>query len=68
LWCRTFGRPHVSHDEHLQVIEAIKKIACRIVGMDTEDMFADMGKTWELLTADWQLRWYDFVTQVFSLS
>jgi hypothetical protein len=34
-------------------------VADRILGMKTEELFADMGKTWEWLMADSQLRWYN---------
>lgn len=37
---------------------AIREIATRLVGKDTEELFADMGKTWDWLLADPQLRWY----------
>ena len=36
---------------------AIKEVASRLVGRDTEELFAHMGKTWEWLVADPQLRW-----------
>jgi len=36
---------------------AIKEVANRLVGKDTESLFADMGKTWDYMTADPQLRW-----------
>jgi L-fuconate dehydratase len=36
---------------------AIKEVASRLVGKDTEELFADMGKTWDWLLADPQLRW-----------
>ncbi|KAL0570053.1 hypothetical protein V5O48_011908 [Marasmius crinis-equi] len=39
------------------VIEAIRKVSDRLVGKDTEELFADMGKTWDYLMADPQLRW-----------
>lgn len=40
-----------------QVIMAIKEITSRLIGKDTEELFADMGKTWDYLVADPQLRW-----------
>ncbi|KAF8162513.1 hypothetical protein K438DRAFT_1985152 [Mycena galopus ATCC 62051] len=36
---------------------AIKEVANRLVGKDTEDLFANMGKTWDFMLADPQLRW-----------
>lgn len=36
---------------------AIKEVANRLVGKDTEEMFANMGKTWDYMMADPQLRW-----------
>ncbi|PFH48974.1 hypothetical protein AMATHDRAFT_76464 [Amanita thiersii Skay4041] len=39
------------------VCMAIKEVANRLVGKDTEELFADMGKAWDHLTADAQLRW-----------
>jgi len=39
------------------VCAAIKAVANRLVGKDTEDLFADMGKTWDYMMADPQLRW-----------
>lgn len=36
---------------------AIKEVANRLVGKDTEELFADMGKTWDYMMADSQLRW-----------
>ncbi|KAF8634254.1 hypothetical protein AX15_001004 [Amanita polypyramis BW_CC] len=36
---------------------AIKEVANRLVGRDTEELFADMGKAWDHLMADAQLRW-----------
>ncbi|RXW25290.1 hypothetical protein EST38_g629 [Candolleomyces aberdarensis] len=41
----------------LQVCSAIKEVATRLIGKETEDLFADMGKTWDYLLADPQLRW-----------
>jgi L-fuconate dehydratase len=40
-----------------QVCMAIKAVASRLIGKDTEDLFSDMGKTWDWLLADSQLRW-----------
>jgi len=40
-----------------QVCAAIQEVAKRLVGKDTESLFADMGKTWEYMMADPQLRW-----------
>lgn len=39
------------------VCAAIKELAKRLVGKDTEELFANMGKTWDYLSADPQLRW-----------
>ncbi|KJA21439.1 hypothetical protein HYPSUDRAFT_42090 [Hypholoma sublateritium FD-334 SS-4] len=39
------------------VCSAIKEVANRLVGKDTEALFADMGKTWDYMMADPQLRW-----------
>ncbi|KAJ6614544.1 enolase C-terminal domain-like protein [Mycena sp. CBHHK59/15] len=36
---------------------AIKEVANRLVGKDTEELFANMGKTWDFMMADPQLRW-----------
>lgn len=39
------------------VCAAIHQLAQRLVGKDIEELFANMGKTWEYLNADPQLRW-----------
>ncbi|KAI0031677.1 enolase C-terminal domain-like protein [Vararia minispora EC-137] len=39
------------------VCQAIKEVASRLVGMEIEPLFANMGKAWEHLVADPQLRW-----------
>lgn len=39
------------------VVDAIKQLADKLVGMALEDLFGDMGAMWELLTSDSQLRW-----------
>ncbi|PSS36945.1 hypothetical protein PHLCEN_2v1161 [Hermanssonia centrifuga] len=39
------------------VCAAIKEVAARLQGKDVEELFANMGKTWEYLCADPQLRW-----------
>ncbi|KAH9946871.1 enolase C-terminal domain-like protein [Amylocystis lapponica] len=39
------------------VCAAIKELAIRLVGKDVEEIFANMGKTWDYLSADSQLRW-----------
>jgi len=39
------------------VVEAIKEVAKRLIGKETEDLFANMGATWDYLLADPQLRW-----------
>lgn len=36
---------------------AIREVANRLVGKDTEELFANMGKTWDYMMADPQLRW-----------
>ncbi|KAF8875072.1 enolase C-terminal domain-like protein [Infundibulicybe gibba] len=36
---------------------AIREVANRLVGKDTEALFADMGKTWDFMMSDPQLRW-----------
>ncbi len=41
----------------LQVCQAIKAVAGRLVNKDIESLFADMGKAWDHLVADPQLRW-----------
>ena len=42
---------------NFQVCMAIKEVASRLIGKDTEELFSDMGKTWDWLVADPQLRW-----------
>lgn len=40
------------------VCSAIREVANRLINKDTEaDLFSDMGKTWEYMTSDPQLRW-----------
>ncbi|VDB85342.1 unnamed protein product [Peniophora sp. CBMAI 1063] len=39
------------------VCTAIKEVAGRLVGKEIEPLFANMGKAWEYLVADPQLRW-----------
>ncbi|KAI0065819.1 enolase C-terminal domain-like protein [Artomyces pyxidatus] len=39
------------------VCQAIKEVANRLVGKEVESLFANMGKAWEYLVADSQLRW-----------
>ncbi|KAK7680186.1 hypothetical protein QCA50_016695 [Cerrena zonata] len=39
------------------VCAAIKELALKLVGKDVEELFADMGKTWDYLSSDSQLRW-----------
>ncbi|KAF8068680.1 enolase C-terminal domain-like protein [Lyophyllum atratum] len=36
---------------------AIKEVANRLVGKDTEELFSNMGETWDYMMADPQLRW-----------
>ena len=50
-----------------QVCMAIKEVANRLVGKDAESLFADMGKTWDYMTADPQLRWCVCVSNVMRL-
>ena len=40
------------------VCSAIKEVANRLIGKDTEELFANMGATWDYLCSDPQLRWY----------
>ncbi|TRM62325.1 enolase C-terminal domain-like protein [Schizophyllum amplum] len=39
------------------VCMAIGAVCNRLVGKDTEDLFANMGKTWDYMMSDPQLRW-----------
>ncbi|KIP06359.1 hypothetical protein PHLGIDRAFT_107105 [Phlebiopsis gigantea 11061_1 CR5-6] len=39
------------------VCAAIKEVAARLVGKEVEELFANMGETWNYLCADPQLRW-----------
>lgn len=39
------------------VCMAIEELAKRLLGKDVEEIFANMGKTWDYLSADSQLRW-----------
>ena len=39
------------------VCSAIQELAKRLIGKDVEEIFANMGKTWDYLCADSQLRW-----------
>lgn len=39
------------------VCVAIDRVAQKLVGKDTESLFADMGATWSYLMSDSQLRW-----------
>lgn len=39
------------------MIEAIKLVAGRLIGHDTETLFSNMGAAWDHLVADPQLRW-----------
>lgn len=39
------------------VCQAIKEVASRLVNKEIESLFADMGKAWDHLVADSQLRW-----------
>jgi hypothetical protein len=36
---------------------AIREVANRLVGKEVEPLFADMGKAWDFMLADPQLRW-----------
>lgn len=40
-----------------KVCYAIKEVAKRLIGRKTEDLFVNMGKTWDYMMADPQLRW-----------
>jgi L-fuconate dehydratase len=40
-----------------QVCHAIEALSQRLVGKDVEELFKNMGKTWEFLVSDPQLRW-----------
>jgi len=44
-------------DSVLQVCRAIEAVAGRLVNKEVELLFADMGKAWDHLVADPQLRW-----------
>ena len=44
-----------------QVCLAIKEVANRLIGKDTEALFVNMGKAWDDLMADAQLRWLSFI-------
>ncbi|KAG8933368.1 L-galactonate dehydratase [Tulasnella sp. 418] len=37
---------------------AIKEVANRLIGKEIESLFSNMGRTWDYLLADPQLRWY----------
>lgn len=39
------------------VCAAIKELSLKLIGKDVEELFADMGKTWDYLASDSQLRW-----------
>jgi len=39
------------------VCKAIEALSQRLVGKDVEELFSNMGKTWEFLVSDPQLRW-----------
>ncbi|KAH8084305.1 enolase C-terminal domain-like protein, partial [Cristinia sonorae] len=39
------------------VCTAIKEVASRLLGKDVEELFANMGATWDYLCSDPQLRW-----------
>lgn len=39
------------------VCAAVEKVAERLVGKKTAELFADMGAAWDYLLADPQLRW-----------
>lgn len=40
-----------------QVCKAIEEVAKRLIGKEIEPLFANMGKAWDFLLADPQLRW-----------
>ncbi|TFY76022.1 hypothetical protein EWM64_g7990, partial [Hericium alpestre] len=39
------------------VCQAVKEVANRLIGKEVESLFANMGKAWDYLVADSQLRW-----------
>ncbi|KAK7466101.1 hypothetical protein VKT23_004826 [Stygiomarasmius scandens] len=39
------------------VCTAVREVANRLVGKDTEELFSNMGKTWDYMMSDPQLRW-----------
>lgn len=41
----------------LEVCFAIREVASRLLGKNIENLFSNMGKTWDYLLADPQLRW-----------
>jgi len=41
-----------------QVCMAIKQVAARLIGHDTDALFANMGQAWDHIMSDPQLRWY----------
>jgi L-fuconate dehydratase len=43
---------------------AVERVAARLVGLDVETLFSDMGKAWDHLVADAQLRWSVLVLKV----
>ena len=47
------------------VCAAIRELAERLKGKDVEQLFANMGQTWDYLCSDPQLRWCDSWSLVF---
>jgi L-fuconate dehydratase len=41
-----------------QVCMAIKQVAARLIGHDTDALFTNMGQAWDHIMSDPQLRWY----------
>ncbi|KAJ8586386.1 hypothetical protein M405DRAFT_843900, partial [Rhizopogon salebrosus TDB-379] len=39
------------------VCHAIREVAGRLVGLEPESLFGNMGKTWDWMCSDSQLRW-----------
>lgn len=57
-WIACFVRGSPSCDS--QVCQAIAVLASKLIDCDPEDLFKSMGKTWEWLSSDSQLRWWAF--------
>ena len=48
------------------VCAAIRELAERLKGKDVEQLFANMGQTWDYLCSDPQLRWWDSCSHSFA--